>query len=95
MVSSELGVGALERGVSVRLRLLDTVKRILSASRKPNSGNGLNEIAREKQSTGEDSQTPVDVEIWELRTRSCGSSSPGCAGTSSLILETGSAKFRN
>lgn len=83
VVPSELGVGALERRITVSFRLLDTASRcqlscpnIQSCTHRGQATEGIKrllELVRCRRR-------------GNMRTRSCGSSSTGCAETSSLTL---------
>ena len=81
VVTAELGVGALERRVTVSLRLLDTATPSCQ----------LCHPSSERASRCVEGVDAIDVRSCALeaecvRTRSCGSSSTGCAETSSLTL---------
>ena len=81
MVTAELGVGALEGRVTVSLRLLDTATPSCQ----------LCHPSSERASRCVEGVDAIDVRSCALeaecvRTRSCGSSSTGCAETSSLTL---------
>ena len=81
MVAAELGVGALERRVTVSLRLLDTAVPSCQLCH-PSSQQALR--CAEGQSAIDVGSRALEAE--SVRTRSCGSSSTGCAETSSLTL---------
>lgn len=70
VVSPELGIRAFERGVSVRLGLLDTVLG----------------RACQSFSVTLACKPPVLLLRWEGLTRSCAPSCSGCVATSSWIL---------
>jgi hypothetical protein len=80
VVAAELGVGALERRVTVSLRLLDTAGHHVSMP-------SLVHFARRSMhGAGAIGVGSCALETGSVRTRSCGSSSTGCAETSSLTL---------
>lgn len=90
MVSSELGVDSLERRVSVGLWLLDTIHPSSSVSCTPalHIPSTLFPHALLIRLEMECVRRGVEevVEVAVMRTRSCGSSWPGYAETSSWIL---------
>jgi len=87
VVSSELWVGTLERWVLVGSRLLDTItaQSALACYTDVSSSEGSSCMLKCMR------DPPWVCNQGSVRTRSCGSSSPGYAATSSLILVTLSA----